>query len=1247
MTAISCHHDELSPAQYPDTVLRLTADIPSFDITGTKAEATADSLFAYPFNSGTDTPVEPLRFDNYTGGQYWFTIPAETESILFTNVSGHEENLEIQSGLPEFLLEISSKDGQYAGHDVYFGGIAEYSTGEPEQTIALTRAVARLRPVLKMVIDEDTLSDLTSQFDSVRLSVEGISKGIRLGKDFSYTTFGQNSISTRMDVTTAACTAESIYTFPSITQDPSMSLHVFLKDGTELEFSGTLPESILANHDYTLCIYLHKDNTDAGFTLDMTMNEITVENPYGGTFDIVSFDKDVLFFSVDEGISNELTVESLTGQWSTTVPLDVIQYFSIENKRTGDMVTSERPTLSGMSGDTLLITTVRNMNGSETPITFDIPFKADAHNTYNVTLVQSNGQNQRIDLDMEYGYLSIEGFCTLYRMDGTDSTEIRTISGSYGNYLDGGVYRISGDVLTYFEAEHANSIEFHNTTSLMDLRVYNPRNAMTGLDLNGLAMLKSVTIHDYESNGTAFETITAQGLERLETVDLQSLRALKTLSLPDCPALESIVLNCSSSSSLTSVDISNSTNLRNFEANIPNAPVRVLDFSGSGIRTIDLDGNSSTMLSTLNVSECSDIDEIQLANLPRLSSIVSDNASIRYMSIRGSDSLTVLSIPGLDIDSVYLDDMRNLTSITADNSSIIALKGLEYYNATPDLERLSFQNCANLKKLELSALDRITLLDVRNCTSLGELILDDGQDLSGIEKFNVTGCSAMKTFRLYNVFSSNYCFGLDSLDLSGCTSLDSLEVYDNGYSNSTLSRIILDQDANLRSAGIRLLPKLSEISMNGTSIQNLYIKSCNTLVLMNLTGTEIQNADIRDCSNLAQVILSGTPARQLTLYNLNNLSRVYADECQSLNTINIESCSNLYDIDLTNSPALVSMRIWNHNSTQISSIDDIRTCPALENLQLSWLNNIEQIDLRQNTSLKTLELANMTGLKLLNCSGLAGLTEYICEDYAPETLILDNCVSLKTLHIWGSNLDSLSANGLTSVEEFSLNNTSISGDLVLSDMPSLRHLWLGANNSLTSLTVNGSPELNYIGLDENRQIARLSIGENNKLSRIYLRYNYHLKFSDCAFNAQSTLRSFHSISCGSSNTADPAETLDLSSYTLLDTVNVVNNTRLSVLNLNGCSSLTVANLDQNSALAQMDLTGCKSILKLDMYRCDFQADALNTIFTQLPERQPADIAELRMKDCPGESQCDDTIAGKKNWTPTANDIAPELKDLDR
>ena len=34
MTAISCHHDELSPAQYPDTVLRLTADIPSFDITG-------------------------------------------------------------------------------------------------------------------------------------------------------------------------------------------------------------------------------------------------------------------------------------------------------------------------------------------------------------------------------------------------------------------------------------------------------------------------------------------------------------------------------------------------------------------------------------------------------------------------------------------------------------------------------------------------------------------------------------------------------------------------------------------------------------------------------------------------------------------------------------------------------------------------------------------------------------------------------------------------------------------------------------------------------------------------------------------------------------------------------------------------------------------------------------------------------------------------------------------------------------
>ena len=1230
--------------------LALRTQYPSFDIETTKAEETVmvDSIFAYPFNGTTASAVTPVVQDSRTDdGIYYFTIPADASDILFTNVSEHSEWLKVRSAMPDTLLSITTAGVQGTGQDILFGGIPDYS-GSTEESIAMTRTVARIRTVLKIIIGSDTVSNVQNYFDNVYATIKGVATSVSFGPDFSYSYSGSGSISSAMNITGTACHSDYIYTFPTVETSPALELKTEITGSGNTTFRTALPSPIDAGKDYTLTIYLHKDNTEAGFSIDeVTFEDTFINGSFNNgdreSFDIIQFSAEALMFPAASNVSRDVIVTSKLGNWTMTLSSEALSSYSVENLTTGESVNAVRPSISGNSGDTLRFTTIRDISGGNSSY-LEASFKAEEFNSYALPLLQSNGHIQSIAFNTSSsGTIQFGGYCSIYEIDGRDSTLLYTSTGdSYAIYLNSGEYVLTGDHIVNAGLLNVSSISMDGCSSLMDFSLGNT--SIQELDLSSLTALKTLSISDATSlnslniSGAPIVSLTLDnltslgslsmgddGLPQLETVNITDCSKLTALSLPASPLLVSVILDNNSSIAdinlagctsletldlsgsyypLASLDLSGCTSLNKAGLYIGNgSTIESLDFSGSPVlKELSVQSSSSSnqnAVRCINLDGCTELNDVYLYFLRKLKRFETPGADLEKLTIYHSDSLATLDISyNARLNSVALD-----------------------YCYVMDTVNLS--GCQMLKSLPNNIIgSSLISLDISH-SGIEDLSLNN-EEISKLENLKIDS-SALKTFYYYSSHS-NYSMPLETLDFSGCSDLDSVYLRSSD-SSLPLTSLIMDGCSRISSLRIYGLPQFSGLTLEDGAIDRFYLDDCDNMTHINLNGYSIRHVNIgcnSACPKLAMVSLENTSAESLKVGSEStyheSLSRLSVNGSTSLKDLAITYCSQLYLLNTSGCTALESILIKNNSQAILPSLD-VSEFTNLRSLSLRYLPYIDILDLRANAKLENIVLQDMSNLSILNCENLTALNSITLYNAVPiDTLNLNNCQAVSSLDLnCGSGLKDLKCNGMSSLKYLNIYNSMLNGNLSF-DLPSLESLTFRSNDDATSITLS----------------------EGNKLRQARISDNFKLDMSACNLNASQTLELLIMSNNSNSSNVSPYS-LNLSGYTALDTLSLTGNGRMSSLNIQGCTELKLLNLDYSNSLSSLDITGCSSLLQVDLYSCGLDETALETFYGQLPARQISDLATYRVTNNPGAETADATQALNKNWVPTTNSIGDDIQ----
>ena len=166
-----CSREEIKPLT--GGTLELTASVPYFDIETKAGEEFTDEVTAYPL-AGTALAADPVLQNYAASGSYFFTIPGGTDNIVFTTVEAAPITYTASMDFVNGSISVSAAEGQPIGRDLIFGWLQNYSAGQTQATTDLRRASARLNISLKAIYGVDTVSNLTSTFQSAEVSVSGM-----------------------------------------------------------------------------------------------------------------------------------------------------------------------------------------------------------------------------------------------------------------------------------------------------------------------------------------------------------------------------------------------------------------------------------------------------------------------------------------------------------------------------------------------------------------------------------------------------------------------------------------------------------------------------------------------------------------------------------------------------------------------------------------------------------------------------------------------------------------------------------------------------------------------------------------------------------------------------------------------------------------------------------------------------------------------------------------------------------------
>lgn len=790
--------------------LELTASVPYFDIETKAGEEFTDEVTAYPL-AGTALAADPVLQSYAASGSYFFTIPGGTDNIVFTTVEAAPITYTASMDFVNGSISVSATEGQPVGRDLIFGWLQNYSAGQTQATTDLRRASARLNISLKAIYGVDTVSNLTSTFQSAEVSVSGMHTSAVLEyQTLKYSYSGEGNVAFPLNQDENGVYAARIMTLPSTgTTTPVLTLTLTTPDGSVRSYSSPLPSGISTNYSYNMNLLLSWDNASADFTLsDIQMNTVDMDGIPSQSFDLLRFSENLLTFRNEGGYLKSVEIlESRFGTWTADIPAEALEYFSFRNETNDIEATAENPDFYGEEGDHISVHTLQT-NNTGGYIRFSIPFSiSDGENiyTYYLDIIQSDGSIQSIEYNTDsYHYLQVGGVNLTYiKFDNSGNPD--TLSSGNGHY-EIGHYKICGEFITSLRLDNADltTLTFNNCTMLDDLTTYSCTGDISSIDLSSAENLErldidfndtqitsidlthntslknininvntmtDLTLPDasdeietlYLSNAGNLTELNASGHTGLRTLSLSSMNALTSLTLNGCTSLSGLTLY--DASKLETLDITNCTSLKKFYLSGENL-VTSLDFSGCEfLDDVMISGNST--ITGITIPDARDLSRLKIESLSALTSLELSGSTIDCLEIFGCSSLTSLNVAeGNRLKKVSLKINSSLKFLNTD------------LNAASTLEELRIESCSQLSdgsiprdSIDLSGYSALKLVSIRDCWNY-------------TYGASFKGCTSLTDLRLQNNYQ------IENLNISGCTSLRTVDLYNNNLGSAVLTSVL-------------------------------------------------------------------------------------------------------------------------------------------------------------------------------------------------------------------------------------------------------------------------------------------------------------------------------------------------------------------------------------------------------------------------------------------------------------------------
>ncbi|MGH1387848.1 hypothetical protein [Kordia sp.] len=701
-------------------------------------------------------------------------------------------------------------------------------------------------------------------------------------------------------------------------------------------------------------------------------------------------------------------------------------------------------------------------------------------------------------------------------------------------------------------------------------------------DTNFEAALDALGYDNISTDGqiltAAIDSITTLNIINKSISDLSGIEAftsLQTLSISD--------------NSITSIDLSNLTQLVNLYAN--NNQLMALDLSTNTLlELVHANDNSLTSLNTDNISQLTElsvsdnsINALDFTQNTLIETVDASNNSLSSFLPTMLVDLVTLDISGNSISQINLSYNTNLEDLNAQNNQ---LESIDLTNNTAltsiqldtnSLTDATFKNGNNTNiatfsitgnsELECVLVDDVMYSETNWTNIDAQTIFRDGDyceytavpdpnfeaQLSSFDDIPDDGqvpTALIATRTALSVTNDNIS---DLTGIEGFTALRTLRA-----TNNSISTLDLSSNTALRTVIVNN-NSLTSINVNGlTSLEELNLENNSLLAIDLSTNTSLRSLLVNNCGNLQSItfgnnsFLNTIEAENAGLTSLNTSSLTQLQNLSLNNTsllsLDVSSNASIRALAISNTP-IEFLNIQNGNNTDVNNFDATNNanlfCVLVDDIAYStanWTAIDAQVNF-VNTSCYT-QIPDTNFEAALGALGYDGISA----DGQVLTAAIDSITSLDVINKSISDLSGIE--DFTSLQTLNISDNTITS-IDLSYLTQLVHLYAD-NNQLTTLDLSSNPLLESLHADNNSltslntdnisQLTELSVSDNS-LSNFVPTMLGNLQILDISGNSISQL--------------------NLSNNTYLEDLNAQNN-QLESIDLIANTALSSIQLDNNS-----------------------------------------------------------------------------------
>ncbi len=639
-----------------------------------------------------------------------------------------------------------------------------------------------------------------------------------------------------------------------------------------------------------------------------------------------------------------------------------------------------------------------------------------------------------------------------------------------------------------------------------------------------------VSIGDSTSMGNGVANDDYVLTSRINTVTNLTVLGLSISDLTGINAFEGLTgLNCNSNN-LTTLDLSNNTNLQ------------VLAAQFNNINTINLTGLSALSIMNLRDNLLTTVD---LSSNTGLTLLILRNNNLSALDLTANSALVFIDVTNNELTSLNVKNGANMLLDSSSDFNTTGNPNLTCINVDDeDFSTATWENIdATASFSEHCGLTYVP--DDNFETRLIELGYDSGplddfvptNLISGVTFLNVSGRSiadltGLEDFTaLETIFCNNN--NLTTINTSQNTALFNLRCHTNQISSLDLSantnlQYLSASPNNLTTLDLQFNTALKEAFLTNNDLVELNLDNCVALERLQIKGNNLSALSLANGNNINITEFTAENNPNLSCINVDDATASYLSDpfwikdttasysvhCNDtyvpddnfeafletngmgngianddyVTTANIATVTNLsvpsLNIsDLTGIEDFVALTSLNCGSNQLTSLD------VTSNTLLNWLtfygNLISSIDLSQNTQLQFISAGN-NNLTSLDFSNNPLMEEIDCPQNQLATINVSQCTVLNNLTCNDNNLQTIDLTTNTALDYFEANNNDLI-ELNTSQNPNLEFIAVN-NNQLTSLNV--SQNINLMTLDvEGNQITNLDLSLNVNLEEIICRSN--------------------------------------------------------------------------------------------------------------------------------------------------------------